>query len=121
VEQISSRQRPFINEPIEPPQWLDLWAIGIYDLRLKSEIFWGLTPIEFHALVQRHIIAERRQDSRAALICAVLANIHRDPKRQPFTISDFMPGNKPSSEPQELLEHIRTWNRMMGGKETRRP
>ena len=46
------------------------------------------------ALLQRYDIAIERQDYHAALICTVLANINRNPKRTPraFAPVDFMPG-----------------------------
>lgn len=40
--------------------------------------------------------------SHAALICAVLANINRDPEHRPYDVKDFMPGAK--SEEDELRE-----------------
>lgn len=48
------------------------------------------------ALLDRHNIAIERQDYHAALVCMVLANVYRDPKRkpQPYTIDDFMPRRK---------------------------
>lgn len=44
----------------------------------------------------------------AALICTVLANIHRDPDRDPFTIADFIPGcgKAMKSEEEEMREFI---------------
>ncbi len=43
-------------------------------------------------MLDRHSAANQRQDYHAALVCAVLANINRDPKRRPraFTPQDFM-------------------------------
>jgi hypothetical protein len=46
----------------------------------------------------------------AALICTVLANIHRPEDRDPFTIEDFLPGaggvRRLKSEDEEMREFI---------------
>jgi len=49
-----------------------------------------------------------RQDYRAGLVCAVLANINRDPKRSKvFTPQDFMPGHRhkesKAQSPEEMF------------------
>ncbi len=51
-----------------------------------------------------------RADYHAALICAVLANINRDPKRTPraFTPADFMPTlqREESPDPDDHLNDL---------------
>lgn len=50
-----------------------------------------------------------RADYHAALICAVLANINRDPKRTPraFTSADFMPQpQRPEAEASDPDDHL---------------
>lgn len=42
-------------------------------------------------MIDRYNADVERQDLRAALVCAVLANIHRDSKSRVFTPADFMP------------------------------
>lgn len=45
----------------------------------------------------------------AALICTVLANIHREADREPYTIDDFIPGaggRGLKSEDEEMREFI---------------
>jgi len=71
-------------------------------------VFWALTFKEYDALLKRHAITIERQDYRAGLICAVLANINRDPKRsKTFTPQDFMPAGRPkqvkSQTPEEMF------------------
>ena len=66
-----------------------------------------------HALRTAHEAAERRIDARFALVCAVLANVNRDPKRspQPYAVEDFMPGQRPQTR-QEFdarLANFTTW------------
>jgi hypothetical protein len=79
--------------------------------------------VQLDVLIKRHILNQKQQDSHFALICAVQANIYRDPKKHPpFTIEDFMPGERKVKKqtPGEQLEIIRIWNKMFGGKEIRR-
>lgn len=61
---------------------------------------------EYMALVDRHNAALERADYRAGLICAVLANINRDPKRrsQPYEPADFMP-RKVVPQPAQAAPH----------------
>ncbi len=55
------------------------------------------------------------------MICALLANIHRDPKRrsQPFTPDDFMPqrANKPAQTPEQMVTTVTMLNTAFGGNE----
>ncbi len=95
-----------------------MWALGRYDLNLTEEEFWGLTVRELNALTERQ--AERHDwlNYRAALICSVLANTARDPKRKrtPFTPDDFMPG-KPRKEQsaQQMWATVKVLNASLGG------
>lgn len=49
---------------------------------------------------------EKRMDARFALLCSVFANCHRDPKtkRQPYTVDDFMPRERPQTREALLLK-----------------
>lgn len=60
-------------------------------------------------LVERYNTDMERQDYHAALVCAVLANINRDPKKkaEPFTVSDFMASSDHKEEPEkEELDYL---------------
>jgi hypothetical protein len=48
--------------------------------------------LEWMAYSQLEPFDERRADARAASICSLLANIHRDPKKRskPFELTDFL-------------------------------
>lgn len=66
---------------------------------------------EVGVLIERHNEDMERQDFHAALVCAVLANVNRDPKREPFTPSDFMPsydheGQPAKEEEKEELDYL---------------
>lgn len=60
------------------------------------------------ALEAARAAEERRMDARFGLVCAVLANCHRDPKarRQPYTVEDFMPRERPRTQ-ADLVARIR--------------
>ena len=56
-----------------------------------------------------------REDYHAGLICAVLANINRDPKRtKVFTPQDFMPGHPRQSKTQSPEEMFGIINLIYG-------
>lgn len=96
----------------DTPDWILLWSIARFDLHLTDEEFWNLTWDEFTALLSRYKLSIERQDFHAALICAVLANIHRDPKTKPFTPKDFMPGKEEKKQtPAEMLAIFKTMAR----------
>lgn len=80
--------------------WLSLWAFGRYDLRLSDDEFWDLTLDQFNALSEQYIQEQENQDLRTALICSLLANIHRDTKKRhkPYEPKDFMPQRRPKKQ-----------------------
>jgi hypothetical protein len=47
-------------------------------------------------------IGDRRGDIQAAIVASLIANVHRDRKRQPkaYTLEDFMPFMPKAPEPQ---------------------
>lgn len=91
------------------PDWLELWSFGRYSLRLTDNEFWGLTLAQFNSLVARYRIMQESLDYRTALICAVVANVNRDPakKRDPFQPEDFMSGRKIRKKLQPTRENMR--------------
>ncbi len=77
---------------------------------------------ELDALIARHNSRQERADYRAALVCSLIANVNRDPKRQPraFEPSDFMATRsirnaEPIEEPEgEALDVVLAWANAMG-------
>ena len=74
-------------------------------------------------LIKRHLAKQEREDFRAGIVCATLANINRDSKKQrkPFTPFDFMPtskGKKPKKKqtPKQMLQVVKMINAAHGGK-----
>ena len=96
--------------------------MGRYDLLLSEEEFWGLTYKEFNALSERCKTSHDWLNYRAALICSVLANTVRDPKKKskPYTPQDFMPEEKrtrPSKKQsaKQMLRTVKILNAAHGG------
>jgi len=61
-------------------------------------------------------------DYRTGLICAVIANVNRNPKKRhtPFKPSDFMPKREfeesKVQNPEQMMQKIKLINAAMGGK-----
>jgi len=92
--------------------------MGRYDLNLAEVDFWELTLKELDALNERHKEAHNWLNYRAGLICAVLANTARDPKKKltPFVPDDFMPKEKHRHQTAEqLFAMVQMLNAVFGG------
>ncbi len=89
----------------DTPEWLELWAVARYDLRLSEDDFWNMSIDEFQALLRHHNLELERQDYHAALICWTLANIFRSDKSRSYKVSDFMPG-KPKQKRKQSTEEM---------------
>lgn len=91
-----------------------MWAIGKYDLHLTEEEFWGLTARKYRALTERLQVLHDWENYRSALICAVMANIHRDPKAgKTYSPQDFMPDKpkqKQKQTPEQMLNMIKMFH-----------
>ena len=79
---------------------------------------------QFVALSRQYRNNEERSDWRAdyrtALICALTANIHRDPKKgKAYKPEDFMPKQGKETKPmneQEMLSQLKLMNASLGGE-----
>ena len=100
---------------------LTLWAMGRYDLHLTNDEFWSITLAELNVLMERRAYDLERQDYHAALICSVLANINRDPRKgKTYSPSDFMFTRKESPKkqtPQDMLEIIKVFQAALEAKD----
>jgi hypothetical protein len=72
--------------------------------------------------LERHRECQQWQDYRTGLICAVLANINRDPKKsKPFTPQDFMPGQAQRKQekqtPEQMIEVVKIYQKYFEAKE----
>jgi hypothetical protein len=73
-------------------------------------------------------VESRRQDWRAAMLAATLANVNRGPKQKAFDVADFLPhwepGPAPAVEPPEDPERqaqrlwgiVEMWHAALGGE-----
>ena len=72
------------------------------------------------ALSQQYRNNEERDDYRAALICAVMANIHRNPKKSKvYKPEDFMPSTRKAARKmndEEMLAQLKLMNASFGGE-----
>ena len=115
---------PFIGEAVgeSPPEWIDLWSFGRYNLQLSEDEFWVLTLREFIALSERYKDSQDWLDYRAALICSVMANLWSDTRKRkkPYSPSDFMPeGRKERSvqqTPEQMFTIVKMLNAAYGGR-----
>lgn len=78
---------------------------------MAEEEFWGLTLRQFDALVRCNMMQQERLDYRAALVCSVIANVNRDPKKRPrpFTPRDFMT----TAKMQKSRTERQTWEQQL--------
>lgn len=64
-------------------------------------------------------IGERRGDYRNALLMCLLANIHRDSKKSPYKVEDFLPKYDISlpkkQKPEEMLRIVKQYAAVVGG------
>lgn len=78
-----------------------------------------MTLVEFNELSIRYREAQNWLDYRTALICAVMANTARDPKRKvlPYTPEDFMPKkDRRQMTDQQMYIQVEAINTILGGK-----
>jgi hypothetical protein len=73
---------------------------------MDRELFLESSPREIGGMLDELADQDRRRMVPAALICSVLANIHRDPQKrlEPFSIADFIPDPNAKTEEEEWLE-----------------
>jgi hypothetical protein len=89
------------------------------DLGLSDAEAWALTPRLLFRLLERRGELERlntiRADRRAGEVTALIANVHRDTKKQrdPFSWLDFFPEHRPKPKAQtadEMAVAMRRWS-----------
>ena len=74
-------------------------------MNLTEDQFWRLTINEFNSLCDRHKEAKRTELFNSALICSVIANVHRR-KGKAFSPSDFMPKEKKKQKKMSVDELV---------------
>ena len=61
-------------------------------MRLTRSEFLEISPRELDLHFEEQAAIRRESWQRAALVCAVLANVHRGEDIEPYSVDDFMPG-----------------------------
>jgi hypothetical protein len=94
-----------------------LWATGIYYLKVSPNDFWHLTMPRFKALKECYAVDQEWLNHRSAIICAVIANVNRDPKKhkKPYTAQDFMPQKERKLSGEQIMKQAKTITMMLGG------
>lgn len=86
-------------------------AVARYDLGLTEQEFWDLTPAQFDALNERHVLHKQMEDYRAGLIASILCNIHRQEGSEAMEPADFftdLPRSKPRAmSGEEIMAHLK--------------
>lgn len=89
---------------------------------LPESLFWDLTPGEVDEILREAMEEWQARDRaamfNAAMICATLANCHRDPKKkpEPFSPADWMPAAPPPPKPELTAAQVAAKGRAaMGG------
>lgn len=72
--------------------------------------FLRTSPREIDGILEQIAVRERRMFVPAALICATICNVNRDPdsRPEPFTVADFLPGEESEEEisDKEFMEKV---------------
>lgn len=71
----------------------------------------------FNALAEQYKQEQERQDFRIAMICTLIANTFRDPKKAALRIEDFMPKVKVQKSPDEMLAAVKSLQRRLKKRE----
>lgn len=95
-------------------------SVARYDLGLTEEEFWELTPAQYDALNERHLIHRQMDDYRAGVIASILCNIHKEKGSKPAEPADFfssLPRSKPREmSPSEMLSYLKQRTAMLPTK-----
>jgi hypothetical protein len=74
--------------------------------------------------MQRRQAQLERADWGAALVCSVIANVHRDPKKRqrPYAPDDFLPRRRRRGDlnSHEVTRRLEALTMMLGGDDRRR-
>lgn len=104
----------------------ETWALARVILGMGDDEFLARTPYELGLLFNAHITRLEIADGRFGVLCSLIANIHRDKKKQskPFTPADFMPNRRKGGKAkpgkrqttQQQIEHFKAITAFFGGK-----
>lgn len=79
-----------------------------------------MTPREFGLVFAGFMDRIKQGDRWVGRICALMANMNRDPKKRPkpYTEDEFMPKTvrERRQSPEQMLATVKALNRLYGGK-----
>jgi len=80
---------------------------------LTKAAFLRISPAELSGMMEQASLRERRRFAGSAMICSIIANVHRDPekKSEPWTPDDFMPGAEVKTKEEEMIEWLEALER----------
>lgn len=81
----------------------ELWAIALYDCRLSSEQFYGLTPRQFALLNDRHREALLHREMVSGQITAAVINYGFCRPDEPVSAAMYMPNLPANVEKKRVL------------------
>ena len=92
-----------------------------YIIGLTPAQFWGSTLSEFEKQASAFSKLEKKRDSRAALVCSVIAETNRNKKkrRKPYKVADFMPRERKKQTWEQQLKFVEILNKALGGEDKR--
>ena len=68
-----------------------MWAFARYEIGLKSDEFYAMTPRQFHALADQYRWNQERSELLFAQLAAVTHNTGFRTTEKPLEVQDFMP------------------------------
>lgn len=77
-----------------------------------------MTLAQYDSLAKEYVSEQEMLNYRGALICSIIAEVNRDPKKRskPFTPSDFMPKKKMKLTDKQMTDQIKALNIALGGE-----
>ena len=89
---------------------MDLLVCAVTDLRISKEQFFDLAPVEFDAMMKRHVELQRyetqKADYRAGLIAALITNALAEKNSTPTLPFDFFPEHQQETYQQRKQKNI---------------
>lgn len=92
---VAGPSRGLSPEPIaRERQWLRLWSVARYDLRLSDRQFYALTPRQLDALLKRRERETAEREFLFGQLASCVVNFGFCQPKEPAKPSDFMPSQR---------------------------
>lgn len=125
LQKDSQNQTVKKKSDVERIEFLDLWAVGVYDLGLNNEQWRRLTLLQYDALVKRLSNKIELNNNRIAKLSAVIYNANgaqkKGVKNYCWQPKDFLVKEEGKRQPwQEQLKLAEMLNKAFGGIDNRK-